>query len=135
MTALEFTIPLGNELPTPNLVRTKHWSWRARVTKDLRGAAWMATREALIDWMASQGSMEARDALLAERVLRRVEFTLVRGKGQQMLDPDAVPSALKPILDGIVDTHLLVDDSAKWCQPVYAQERGDKPLLRVEIRQ
>lgn len=54
---------------------------------------------------------------------RRVSLTIVLGKGQRGADVDAY---WKVLLDGIVQSFQLVDDSKNWCEldPVKF-ERGD----------
>lgn len=54
---------------------------------------------------------------------RRVSLTIVLGKGQRGADVDAY---FKVLLDGLVQSFQLVDDSKKWCELAPVKfERGD----------
>lgn len=44
---------------------------------------------------------------------RRVDFTIILGKGQKSRDPDAYQKSLG---DALVNAGMLVDDSAKWIE-------------------
>lgn len=117
--AAKFTIQLGGAtLLTPNTRRRMHWAEQARVTKAQRELASLLAQA----WPRQAGHHD-------------VYLTLVRGKGQRLLDLDAIPSAAKPYLDGLVDAGLLVDDSPRWCTPHYEQIRGPRAELRVRVEQ
>ncbi len=46
-----------------------------------------------------------------------IEFMFVKGSGR-MPDADSVAGAAKPIIDGLVDAGLLVDDGPAWVRQV-----------------
>jgi hypothetical protein len=128
MIVAAFTIQLGGgTLLTPNTRRKLHWAEQARITKSQRELARLVAHAVKLAGPTGFG----RTADLP----RDIHLTLVRGKGQRLLDLDALGAACKPYLDGIVDAGLLVDDSPKWCTPHYAQERGVRAELRVRITQ
>lgn len=112
----EFTIPLaGCTLVTPN--SRLHWRAKAKLVKDFRQLAYRS----------------ASPKRIPTGEHRYIDLTLVRGKGQRLLDPDAIPYACKPLLDGIVDAGLLYDDAEKWCTSTYSQIKDAKPELRVRV--
>lgn len=118
---IAFDLPLdGVTLLTPNSRRRMHWRAQAKIAADQRRLAHLA-------------GLMARRSDPNTTIKRAVHFTLVRGKGQRMLDPDALPSACKHFLDGMVDANLLRGDGAQWCVPSWSQERGPRPLLRVQV--
>jgi len=120
MIKMGLVIPLeGAELLSPNTRRRMHWAAQARITKEQRELACYSSRTAQ--------PIELRH--------RDVHLTLVRGKGQRLVDLDALGSICKPFLDGIVDAGWLHNDSPKWCTPHYDQIRGERAELRVRVEQ
>lgn len=123
-----FEIPLPRTLPTTNVRKRMHWRTEAKVVKGLRIAACLHAA-------AARRKADVEDARQwAPTPQRAIRFTLVRGKGQKLMDPDAIAAALKPTLDGIQDAGWFFDDSSRYL--VYEkprQERGPLPLVRVTI--
>lgn len=131
MIVTEFIILLeGVTLLTPNARHRMMWAGKngkfviGGITKAQRRLGNAAVRAGKGPWLPSA---EAH---------RDIFFTLVRGKRQHILDADAIPSAVKPFLDGIVDSGVLRDDSPKWCSPHYLpQQRAETAELRVRIEE
>ena len=111
----------------PNRRRNAHWSVQNEATQALR----MAVRGADIRMD------DVHQLPLTERV--EIAYTVFWGdryKGKRKLpDVDALPTACKPILDGLIDAGILVDDSDEHVGKVSAtQVRGDKEGVYVMIQ-
>jgi hypothetical protein len=116
-------IPLPKTLPTTNQRRRWHWGRERAVAQDMRTTA-----------MLLGLSFRSERRLLPAKGKRWLRYTLVRGKGQKLIDADSIQAALKNTTDGLVDAKLLAGDSEAlldYRQP--AQERGEKPIVVVEI--
>lgn len=66
---------------------------------------------------------------------RRVTLTRVYCGRQQQRDRDNLAGGMKPCVDAMVVAGLLCDDSDRWVQINYAQERGEHRGLRVLIEE
>lgn len=65
-------------------------------------------------------------------IKRRVTLTRIWGKRQRAFDRGNLIGGLKPVLDGLRDVGLIVDDSAKWCEDHYSQ-RGPEAQSGIGI--
>lgn len=114
-----FVLPLPCALPTPN--SRLHWAARAKLTRTLRNTSRIIAQSVRHDWARPTGRVH-------------ITLTLLRGKGQKFLDVDAVPAALKPVLDGLVDAGWARDDHPKWLRLTTAQARtSGPPAVRVSV--
>lgn len=68
---------------------------------------------------------------------RRVSLTRVCGPRQRMMDHVNWAAACKPVLDSLVRSRLLVDDSRKWVDDTYPPDildrRAEGPAVLVKI--
>ena len=67
--------------------------------------------------------------------MRTVHLVRVYRKGRRPFDYGNLVGGLKPWLDAMVRTKLLVDDSPAHCRDTYDQKRGARDELLVEIRE
>jgi hypothetical protein len=114
-------------IPIPQLVSGNvrlHWAERARRVRLIRGqVALLATSE-----RTRLGRRRATTSCA-------LTLTLIRGKGQHLLDVDNMYAALKPVLDGLVDAGWLVDDRPGWCVYTANQARDNAvgPAVIVQL--
>jgi hypothetical protein len=123
-TIARFTVAVPRDLPTAN--HRLHWRERAARVRHARSTVNIgATVE-----------MYERGLKFNRTESRTLHLTLIRGKGQRLLDHDGVYAALKPCVDGLVDAGWLVDDSSQWL-PVYtvSQKKDNDigPAVECEI--
>lgn len=97
--ARSLTIAVPGIPPGPNVMRTKHWSFRSRVSKQFRGD----THLVAIDARNKSGATFPWD-----HVRVTYEFHV---PNRNRHDPDNLIAACKPILDGIRDAGIIADDS------------------------
>lgn len=105
----------GSPMP-PNATRREHWSVRSKDSETFRNAAFLTAQQAM---------RKSADTFPYEPAILRYDFSLLRRSG----DLDGLIAAAKPILDGIVDAGVLVDDRVGKLDEVAAawfpgQERG-----------
>ncbi len=121
-----FTLPLTVDPPTAN--SRLHWTRRATITRSIRQTcAIVASSERV-----RLGVVDARK----DDEARWVRLTFVRPgqRGAHLCDLDALAAKGKPILDALVQSGWLRDDSPRWLTSVgYGQERGDRLEVRVEV--
>jgi Holliday junction resolvase RusA-like endonuclease len=107
----EWVLSIPNWTPPSvnRLWKASHWSVGHRIKQQVGRTIYGA-------WLVS------RPAVMCATGKRRVSVAVtVAGRGG-MIDPD---NALKTLLDGLVKNHLLVDDSARYCEiGVVRVERG-----------
>ena len=96
------------------LVKAARTLWRLRLMSDLNRAADTKELPAL-PW--------------------EIECIAVFPKGQRRHDVDALAGAFKPLLDSLVDIHLLPSDSPVHLEAVtYRSLRGEGPLTLIRIQ-
>lgn len=112
------TVTLDGWLPGPALNPNTHVHWRvkAKAAAEARRTVWGAVMHA--GW--------PRTPALTKK---RLVVTLVK---RQLLDPDNAVAVCKSLIDGVVDTGVVVDDSLEYLEVVVNQERG-KPCTRIEL--
>lgn len=120
---VEVTVPMAppREL-LPNARRkSRHWSEQSDPTAELRSAAKHAA--------VSQRNTCGGGPIFREPVIvsYRVVWPWYRYKAALRIpDADAVPTACKAILDGLVDAGMIPDDTPEWVVEVRGRsERGD----------
>ncbi len=64
---------------------------------------------------------------------RRVLYVRIMGPREKEWDYDNLVGGGKMVFDAMIGVGLLVDDSSKWCEREYKQERGAESGLRVEV--
>lgn len=64
---------------------------------------------------------------------RRVVYTRIMGTREREWEFDNLVGGGKPVFDAMKRAGLIVDDSVKLCMREYAQERGAKSGLRLEV--
>jgi len=105
---------------SPNASSGKHWGTIARDRKTFRGDARLL---ALPHVTAHGGPLQRA----------RITITIVRRTGVPY-DPDAAVSICKPIVDGLVDAHLLVNDGPRYVEYAPAQQRlGPRKMTIIEL--
>lgn len=103
----------------------EHWSKRYKRSKNQRA------------WAKAKMALEARPMIYCSwNGGGRFHVTLIRimALRQRKFDGDNLQSAFKAIRDGIADA-LGIDDGSDRLTWEYRQEKGDKPSVRVEIRE
>ena len=125
MTEWQFTIPwpiaqrgkfAGR--PVPALTANFHLTPMAAYSRSKR------LRTATFSWAFAQSLRLDIPPAERKRILR---LTLIRGHRQRLLDKDGMYVALKPVVDGLRDARLLVDDSEKWVD-YEATQRKDNDI-------
>ena len=117
----------GLKLPGLNPRERMHWAIRRKLNKQclkLIEAAWMTICE-------YEGLPPAR--YRAINVRRKVTVTRC---WPRELDPDNLPSCVKPLMDALEHFSLIVDDSPTWIDLTVKQERamkGDWQGFVIEI--
>ena len=98
-----------------------HWSVQATATTPYRTAAYLAA-------VAQRGTCGGGPLLTGPGVVvaYRVVWPWDRyGARRRLPDPDAIPTACKAVLDGLVDAGVLVDDGPEVIGEIRARgERG-----------
>jgi crossover junction endodeoxyribonuclease RusA len=117
-------------LPPPSLSPNArvHWSQRCEVVATYRMIAKSRGWAALCD--AEENRQPAWPPAFAMTV------TLVT-KNNRRRDLDNLLAACKPLIDGLVDAGLLIDDSSRYLTSITVQREVDpgcEPHVRVELR-
>jgi Holliday junction resolvase RusA-like endonuclease len=119
--AVTLSIPLLSRLPSPN--DRLHHMERARMVKQARDMSRLMIR-------SEMARLNIDDATGP----RRLTVTLLRGKGERMLDADNAYGCCKSVLDACVDARLLLSDDVKGLTSYRVnQTRGDKPAIAITI--
>lgn len=119
----EFVLTLPHLPPPelfPNALRSLHWAVRSNVEKASRDEA---------GWIAK---MEWHD-----KPMEKVEVTyLFTQKDKRVRDTEALVSAAKPFLDGMIDVGVLMSDSGKYLSIAGAKViQGDKNETLITIKE
>lgn len=102
--------------PTPLNRLLRHWATAAHLKR--------VDREMVMGYAIQAGIPKATTR-------RRVRLVVTLPKGRKAFDPDA---PWKGVLDGLVHTGLLVDDSAKWVELAPVEFRkGDRLETTIEL--
>lgn len=117
-------IKLTFDFPPKELLPNKksHWAVKARVTREAREAAgWMAKKA----WLDSETSR-----------IYKCHMTITwYPPDKRRRDYEGMLRATKPIIDGLVDSSLLTDDSLKVIQGMtLAFGSGGDPRTEIEIK-
>lgn len=110
----------------PNAARRAHYHARAAISRSLREAAkFAAIREALC-WT------RVDEPLVTGPV--RVRVLVSWPAGRRMPDLDALPHALKPVMDGLTDARIWADDR-QIVEACYRQERdpAGRGFIEIEV--
>lgn len=101
-----------------------HWRPKARAVAQLRQVTFVVG-------ITERGA----SAIPPATEPRSVHLTLLRAKGQRLLDNDNAVGMLKPLIDGLRDAGWIVDDRPQWMTCTVTQEidRTQGPAVRVEI--
>lgn len=104
---------------TTNSLAPTHWSVKGRHAKEWRAAVVYAVRAC---------GISKPDAPLA-----KAKLTLIRISSGK-LDYDGLVSTFKPVIDGLVDAEVLVDDDiASIGIPEYKQEKGKQGRGKITV--
>ncbi len=120
-----FTLPLDVPSQNRSSSRARH-SGLAHAYRRLRdNALWLIKNEA------------QKQAIPIARGRRRIVVTRLIGKGKRAFDRVNWAGGAKPIVDSLVKAGLLVDDTEKWLDDVYGQEKAvdGKDGVRVRIEE
>lgn len=111
-------------LPCKPLTANDHVHWRARSwnTHKIRDAAKLQA-------LSHRNQMR----LPAASTPQRLHLILIHAKGSRTLDTDQVYAALKPVVDGLRDAQLILDDSPTWLYYTASQEKGTDSAIRVRV--
>ena len=113
---LQLPIPHSNLSPN----RRCHWAIKAPLVKAARAAANREARRVLSDQGVEPPRWQSAN-------LTATLFS----KGKRRLDPDNFIASLKPYIDGIQDSGIVVNDSELWPEkPIY---KIDKKMPRIEL--
>ncbi len=74
-----------------------------------------------------------RTAIPPATKFRRLVVTRIFGKGQRPYDEGNLVGGAKPLVDALRDAKVIVDDSPKWVQIWYRQERSPRGKEHVEV--
>ena len=135
VTRLTITVPMAPDrvlLPNNRRNGNAHWSVQAEATAAYRAAAAYAA--------VSQRATCGGGPIFSGPVIVSVVVTWPWSRYKQRLripDPDAVPTAAKAALDGLVDAVILPDDSAEVIAEIRGRsvrgERGELGQTVIEI--
>lgn len=104
---IELEVDVPGIPPGPNRTRRMHWAAIARERKDFRAWSKLAALAALAD------SGRSDDFPIREAILEATFFV----KTRRRRDPDNLIGSLKPLIDGLVDAGVLVDDDRLTIAP------------------
>ena len=114
------SVALDDFPPLPNETRRQHWHTRSDDAATWRNAAKLVAMQALREHSYPQ-----------DFPLRRATLELVvRGVNA---DPDACVAAIKPVLDGIVDAGVMVDDSWRTLGSLSVRREAGPRGLRIDV--
>lgn len=106
--------------PSPNASSGQHWGTIARSRTKFRGDAKLLA----LPFVRARGQPLDR---------ARITVTIVR-RGGRPFDPDNIMALVKPVIDGIVDAHLLRDDGPRYVEYAPAQQRlGPCKMTIIEL--
>ena len=122
-TALSFEVKLPHLGPSKNELARMHWAAKGRVVRLVRDIV---------------GVMARNEHLPAATGPRTVRLTVIRGVGGgRTMDDDGCATACAPIVDGLRDARLLIQDdpkSARLLTPVQVRDpKGAGLRVRVEL--
>jgi hypothetical protein len=100
---------------SPNYLRGKHWRVRHRETQIWKEEVYFAVR-----------------GMRPEKPYPKAKVTIDR-RSLRKLDEDNLYGAIKPVLDALRYSHILLDDSTEHIQLTVTQSRGE-PLTRIEVQ-
>ena len=115
MAEYEIDVPMWKGKPPLTLNQRLHWSEKARRTKTVRQAVGWAAKAAKIGYMLDHISVQLHFATGDER--RR--------------DADNLTATQKPCFDGLVDAHVIPDDTPRhltWWAPEIVNGPGKRRL-------
>lgn len=101
-----------------------HWAKRAKAAREARTTVWGAVLHA--QWRPVRRGME-RDWFARYRLT----ITMTR---KRLLDDDNAYAICKSLVDGVVDTGIVADDSPRYLSIVVKQEKGE-PSTRLELEE
>lgn len=90
-------------------------------------------RNARTLWQMLVSEQMRASSCKAAKGKRRIVYTRIMGPREREWDFDNLVGGGKMVFDAMIRAGLLIDDSAKWCEREYRQERGAESGLRVEV--
>jgi hypothetical protein len=106
------------ESPSGNKFHKRHWS------------VYSAWKQRCVRWATSAARVHPRINSPSMAYRAKVTFTCYRGR---LIDSDNLVTGLKALRDSLVVARLIEDDSPKWAEFTYSQEKRGKTLARTEI--
>jgi hypothetical protein len=97
------------------------------------GASRWKYKQARNDWEAWFAA-KFREARGAE-TFRRVTFVRLYSGREREFDYANLVGGMKPVVDAMKNVGLIVDDSTRWIEDHYRQERAEESGLRVTIEE
>lgn len=86
----------------------------------------------LTAWARKGGAFDGFDKATGKR---RVTFTRVFSGRERRMDPANLVGGMKACVDSMVRAGVLKDDSEKYLEAYYRQERGDRSGVRVHVEE
>ena len=134
-----FTITLQRPLSNNNNGQSRHWSAAHQSKREWMISLRDATVETETGHTMDLGHF-TQMVLMGESLAEKVGVVISRvlGKGQRFIDPDSVTRGdCKQLIDSIVDTGILADDSKKHVDWVIGTQddtrRAEGPLTLVQF--
>ena len=119
--------PQTRRLPhSPNVVRNMHWAPRSRWTKGWKDASYWAAESALRSHKMYKG-MRPVDNITISFEIHAI----------QSQDPDNMLASMKPIIDGIVQTGIIKDDTKEYISidglDIKRVSHREQELLKINL--
>lgn len=127
-----FTVVINAKVPNAN-DRVVNRSSRNKAMKRafaIMGAKYRSQR-GMWKLLVRHAMQEARVPTATKK--RTIALTRLYSGREREWDYGNLVGGCKVVLDAMVDAGLLVDDSPKWSEQIYKQERGAESGLRVEV--
>jgi hypothetical protein len=119
-----WTIEVARDVPSQNVLASNKGASRWRYAKE---------RD---EWVRLLGLHRFILLIPKASILRRVTFLRTYSGRQKLRDRGNLIGGLKPVLDAMTLTGLIVDDSPKWCEDYYFQARVEKGgALTIKIEE
>lgn len=99
---------------------------------DARGWAYRKMRDR---WVLLLRSAARAGGIPRPEERRRITLTRLYSGRQRELDRDNLVGGLKAVVDALRRADLILDDTRRWAQVHYLQERGDRRGLRVQVEE
>ena len=107
-----------------------HWAVKRRAAEEFKDTACMVAKIELLWYKANGGAWQP----IPRATIQPIFYV----SSHRKRDPDNWLAMLKPAIDGLVDTGLLIDDDSEHVElltPVFVVDKARAPMTVLEVRE